>query len=369
MTVREVVSLLEAWAPRGIAWERDNVGLQVGDARSRARGIVVALDPTIDVMREAVRRGANLVVTHHPLLFRHARSVSTADQAGRCILYCAQHRLSVCAAHTNLDFTRGGTSFALAGALGLQRVAFLARTHKTLSKIVTFVPASHVDTVAAAMARAGAGRIGNYEECSFRTEGTGTFRGSKETRPMIGKAGRFERAFETRLEMIAQRWHVDSIIEAMKAVHPYEEVACDVYPLDTDSDEFGMGIVGELKRPMTLRGFLSHIRRALGTGALRYAGDVNTKVSRVAACGGSGSDLLDEAVRSGADAFVTSDIKYHSFHDAAGRIALIDAGHHETEQPVVASVVTYLRRTLRRAGMSRLAVHAARSSTNPVHYA
>lgn len=367
MKVQDIHRIMAQWAPPAIAWERDNVGLQCGDPEADVRGILVALDPTEEVIREARRRRANMIVTHHPLLFRPQRSITTSSTEGRNLTMLLRRGIALYSAHTNLDFTRQGTSFALAEVLGLEDVGFLERPYRILRKIVTFVPQDHVEAVAAAMAEAGAGRIGNYDQCSFRIEGIGAFRGNTNANPAIGMRGRLERTPEVRLEMIAPEWAVERVLRAMRRAHPYEEVAHDVYALENASNDFGMGVTGTLPRPVQLGTFLARIKRRLGTGRLRWVGDPRAIVERVAACGGSGGDLLESAIKSGSDLFVTADLKYHAFHEARGRIALVDAGHHETELPVVSVLVKKLKQELSRRG-SRIAVHAAVCSTNPVCY-
>ena len=358
---------MEAWAPLDIAWERDNPGLQAGDPDRRVRGILVALDVTERVVAEAAGAGANLIVSHHPLLFRPLRSMTTQTAAGRTLEALSRRGIALYSAHTNLDFTRGGTSFALAAALGLTTEGFLTSSFRTDSKIVTFVPPSHADAVAAAMADAGAGVIGAYDNCSFRTEGTGTFRGGKGTHPVVGTQGVLEHAREVRLEMVAPRRAARRVVGALMRAHPYEEVACDVYPLETISTAYGMGAVGTLPHPVPLRAFLIAVRKALDARALRWSGDPRRRVRRVAVCGGSGSDLLPDAVAAGADAFVTADVRYHSFHEAGSDIALVDAGHFETEFPVVAAVVDRLRSGIRARG-ARIPVRASSQGTNPVRF-
>lgn len=357
---------MDAWAPPDIAWERDNVGLQAGDPAARVRGILVALDVTEAVVAEAVRRGANLIVIHHPLLFTPLKSVTTGTARGRCLASLLRHRVALFSAHTNLDFTRGGTSFALARALGVEPEGFLKTPYRLQDKIVTYVPPSHADRVASAMAEAGAGVIGGYDRCSFRGEGHGTFRGGRDSHPAIGRKGVEERVQEIRLEMAAPRRAVENVVRAMIGAHPYEEVAYDVYALENTSRDHGMGAVGTLTRSVPLARFLSVIRRALNPPGLRWSGDPRHTVRRVAVCGGSGSELLDDAVAAGADVFVTADVRYHAYHDAEGRIALVDGGHFETEYPVVAAIVERLRREM--PGGARVAVRAASQSTNPVRW-
>ena len=367
MTVRGIQEIMEAWAPLDIAWERDNVGLQTGDPHARVRGILVALDVTEAVVTEALRHGANLIVSHHPLLFRPLRSVTTRTSQERCLAALLRKRVALYSAHTNLDFTSGGTSFALAETLGVATEGFLRTPFMLQNKIVTYVPPSHADAVAAAMAAAGAGVIGEYESCSFRAEGNGTFRGRAGTHPALGRSERLEHVQEIRLEMIAPRRATKNVVRAMTKAHPYEEVAYDVYPLENAAGEYGMGAVGTLRRDVSLRVFLATVRRALDAPALRWSGDPRTPVHRVALCGGSGSELLPDAIASGAEVFVTADVRYHTYHEAEGCIALVDAGHFETENPVVAAIVERLRRETLSRG-ARIPVRAASVSTNPVRW-
>lgn len=367
MTVRDVLNLLTAWAPHEVAWERDNVGLQVGDARRTVSRICVCLDVTEAVVAEAARKKADLIVSHHPLLFRPPRTINVEDEIGRCVQTLLKNNISLLSAHTNLDFTRGGTSFALADALGLRNVEFLHKPYQVQRKIVTFVPETHVERVRNAMAEAGAGVIGNYDHCSFSMPGTGSFRGNVHARPAVGVKEKLEFVAETRLEMIAERWNVPRVIAALKAAHPYEEVAYDVYPLENVHGSYGMGIIGELARPLALGPFLKLVKTRLHSGALRYCAGARHPIRRVAACGGSGSDLTDVAIAQNADAFITADVKYHDFHHAAGKITLVDAGHFETEHPVVRTVVRYLQDELKKQD-ERIAVFAAQTPTNPVRY-
>ena len=367
MRIKDVQDIFDQWAPKAIAWEKDTVGLAIGSPETKLRGILVALDVTERTVAEAAKRRANLLITHHPLLFRPIQSIRPDEQTGRCVESLLRKKIALYSAHTNLDFTRGGTSFALAAAMGLQSVDFLMKSYQIQKKIVTFVPKDYVDEVMQAMTKAGAGTIGNYEMCSFRTDGTGTFRGNKGSRPATGQREKFESIPEIRLEMIAPEWRVNAVVSAMKKAHPYEEVAYDILTTENISNDYGMGIVGDLHRPMELKGFLSLVKRSLGARALRHTVGPGKKIKRVAACGGSGSDLTNEAIKQQCDAFVTADVKYHSFHDATGRITLIDAGHYETEYPVVHAVVRRLKEEFRRIKQN-IPVYATRTSTNPIIY-
>ena len=367
MVVRDLQLLFDSWAPKELAWERDNVGLQVGYPDEPVKRILVALDCSDAVIREAVRRKATLIITHHPLLYHPLKSVTGNDPSGRLVLKLVRHGVALFSAHTNLDFTRSGVSIALAERIGLKRTKVLMKSAGTLRKIVVFVPAEHADAVMSAMADSGAGRIGEYESCSFRAEGTGTFRGSAKTKPFLGRAGRLERVNETRLEMIVPRWHSEAVVQAMLAAHPYEEPAYDVYELANGSPDTGAGAIGDLEPPGTLSSFLKHAAKVLHAGMLRYAGDLRQKVHRVAVCGGSGSDLIRAAAQQGADVFMTADMSYHAFQRAEDSLALVDAGHYETEFPVVEKIVSFLQKHVAEVH-ERVQVYPSKQSLNPVKY-
>jgi dinuclear metal center YbgI/SA1388 family protein len=366
MILADIESFFEQWAPRWTAWERDNVGIQVGLRSRKVSNILIALDVTPKIVEEALERKVDLIVTHHPLLFRPLSSVSDSDPVGSLALTLAEQKIALFSAHTNLDSAAGGVSFTLAQALGIAKPGFLVPLKNTLVKIAVFVPEKHVDSVAAVMAESGAGVIGEYQSCSFRISGKGTFQGSEHSTPAIGKPGRLEQVDEIRLEMLMPRSRVASVVGAMKSVHPYEEVAYDLYTLENGNSNVGMGAIGDLFEPMTLRAFLTHVKRTLHVDALRFAGSLNQSVQRVAVCGGSGSELLDDALRAKADVFVTADVRYHGFQAAAGRIALVDAGHYETEHVVLNSIADRLR-SWAKARAEKIVVTISKQSTNPIH--
>jgi dinuclear metal center YbgI/SA1388 family protein len=365
MRVGDIQRFLEDWAPPWAAEERDNVGLHLGDPAQRATHVLVALDVTPEVVREAIRKKAQLIVSHHPLLFRPPRSLRTDHVLGAMVHALARSGIAVLSAHTNLDFAPDGVSFALAARLGLTNVRFLHHLQDRLAKLVVFVPESHVEQVAAAMARAGAGIIGQYSDCSYRIAGTGTFRGSARTRPHLGKPLRLERVNEIRLEMLLPRVISERVIAAMKAAHPYEEVAYDLYNVQNSSPNAGEGVIGELPRPMTLKAFLGRVKKSLDARLVRFTGEVASRIQRIALCGGAGALLLEAAISARADAFLTADIRYHTFHEANGRIILIDAGHYETEHVILQPLAERLRAFARDQG-ERLTVSLTRHRTNPI---
>jgi dinuclear metal center YbgI/SA1388 family protein len=365
MRVGDIAQFIESWAPPWIAWERDNVGLQVGNPERVVRKILVTLDVTEKTIEEAERRRVQLIVSHHPLLFRAPRAIVESDSVGRLVLLLAEKKIALYSAHTNLDFVKQGVSFALAHSLGLTNVRFLAPLNGLLAKVVVFVPSGHTESVRKAMVEAGAGVIGEYSDCSYEIIGRGSFRGSNRSRPTIGRKEHLEFAEEVRLEMVAPRARAQSIIAAVKAVHPYEEVACDVYPIENESSNYGAGAVGSLKVPVALSTFLSRLKEKLHAQRVRVVGNKDQIVHTVAVCGGSGSEFLPNALRAKADVFVTADVRYHTFHEADGQIALVDAGHWETEHVIL----PVLQRKLLEAGKlakQKLEIFIAQSDTNVV---
>lgn len=367
MTIQEFQHIFEQTAPPAIAWKGDNVGLQIGNAQDSISNVVVSLDPTIDAARKAAQSKANLIVTHHPLFFHPLKKISAQTRIGELTLFLARHRINLYSAHTNLDSVRWGVNFALAKAIGLAGTRILSPVNDTLVKIAVYVPHSHCDAVADAMHDAGAGMFSKYDHCSFRGEGTGTFRGMSDARPHIGTVGKIEHVREFRLEVLCETWKINDVLTAMRTVHPYEEVAYDLYPLSNPNTEYGLGAVGELTEGMSQRQFLGHVRTALGTPALRYANGAKKKIKTVAVCGGSGSDYIDEAIRQRADAMITADLKYHTFQEYEGKILLIDAGHFETEHLVLPVLAAAIRRIVHRDTVSKKITITTHAS-NPVHY-
>ncbi len=348
--IRDIAREIENWAPRETAQSYDNVGLQIGRPDRPVSRVLVALDLTPAVVAEARRERVELILTHHPLIFRPLRSLTPGSLPSALALELAEAGIALYAAHTNLDAAQGGVSFVLAEALGLEKVRFLVPMEDSLYKLATFVPRSHTDAVRAALSDAGAGRIGEYDSCAFVSDGRGYFRPGEKADPFIGSVGGgVEEAEEQRVEVEVERWRLPGVIAALRQAHPYEEVAYDVYPVTQPSTRVGMGAIGELSETAPLPSFLARVSRALQTGVLRFAGNDEALISRVAVCGGSGSDLIQAAVRAGADAMVTADVTYHRFFDtmdARGEIgmAIIDAGHYETEAMTESLLCEHLSR-------------------------
>ena len=365
MRITDIIQVFEEWAPKWVAWEKDNVGLQVGDKQRNVTRVLVTLDVTKQTVAEAIARRTELIVSHHPLLFRPPSAITTNDTIGKIVLRLAECGIALFSAHTNLDFAQGGVSFALAKALELENIRFLSPLKNSLAKIVVFVPEGHIEHVMHAMTQEGAGVIGEYSSCSFGIKGRGSFRGSTTSNPFIGKQRNLEFVEETRLEMITPRANVARVIAAMKAVHPYEEVAYDVYLVENPNPNFGMGAVGTLPKPQSLGTFLKFLKRTLSSEVLRFTGNTASKIRKVAICSGSGSDLLSDAVAAKADVFITADVSYHAFHTAVDNIALVDAGHWETEHIILKPIADRIRSAARSANKP-LSVFVTKHITNPI---
>lgn len=332
MNNKEIIIFIESWAPKGAAWAKDNVGLQIGSLSDKTNNVLLCLDITIEKLLEAKKKNCNLILSHHPLFFNPIKKINTDDQEkGEIISFAIKNNLTIASFHTNLDFTKDGVSFALAQKLKLKNIDFLMPLTDSQNKLVVFVPVESIEKVSNSLFEAGAGRIGNYEQCSYRIEGEGTFRGNEFSNPTAGTKNNFEKVKEIRLEVIFNKWDKEKIISALMKSHPYEEPAFDIYPIENQNRNFGMGAKGELIESMNEENFLNHVSLNLKLNGLRYSSGKKKLIKKVAVCGGSGSDMINQTIRENFDAFVTADIKYHQFLDAENKILLIDAGHFETE--------------------------------------
>jgi dinuclear metal center YbgI/SA1388 family protein len=363
LKIQDIIFEIEAWAPPAIAWDRDNVGLQIGNPEEAVTGVLAALEVTPDVIQEAMQKKCNLMITHHPLIFNPLKNLTNNTFTGKLALSIAQNKLNLYSAHTNLDFTQGGVNFVLGKKLALQDVGFLYQEPGSMKKISVFVPPDYVNTVTDAMTKAGAGIIGNYEACSFQIKGTGTFRPLSGSQPFSGEVGKLQHEDEIRIEMVSPAWKIKAVLSAMTDAHPYDEVAYDVYPNEAIDPMYGAGIIGSLQEKMSVEDFITHVKKSIAIPAVRWSRGRSDFIKRVAICGGSGSELLRIAIQKNADAFVTADIKYHVFHEARGIIHLIDAGHYETEHHIVEAIVNRLQEKFRDINCYRTA-----SITNPIIY-
>ena len=355
--VADWVAAIDAAYPFAQAASWDQVGLQVGDPQASVDGVLVCLDVTAETIAEAQQAGANLILAHHPLLFRPLERLTPDSAAGRLALAAASAGISVVAAHTNFDAAVDGTTAPVMSLLGIESATPLeASSGGGLVKIVVFVPVESTGEVLRAAFDAGAGGIGDYDECSFRVTGTGTFRPSAQANPAVGERERRNDVAEDRVEMIVERRRASAAVAAITQAHPYEEVALDVYPLEgiaADGPATGLGRVGDLPAPLPLREVARRLRDGLPSPLLRVAGDPDREVSRVAACGGAGDSLIEAALRAGADVYVTGDLRHHVTLDARTQgMALIDAGHFRTEAAALPSLLDAVRTAALDRGLS-----------------
>ncbi len=361
--ISHIVQYLEAWAPAAYQESYDNAGLITGDMHWPVTGALLSLDATEEVVDEAIERGCNLVIAHHPIVFKGLKKINTRSYVGRAIVKAIKHDIALYAIHTNLDNVTNGVNFHIARRLGLQNIRILAPKKQLLQKLVTFVPQENTDSVLAALHQAGAGQIGNYNNCSFRVSGTGAFTPNEAANPHIGAANRREEVTEERIEVLFPAFLSGKVIQALRQAHPYEEVAYYLTNLENENQEVGSGAVGELTEPLAEMEFLQRLKNAMQTGCIRYTALRDKPVHRVAVCGGTGSFLTGEAIRAGADLFVTADVKYHEFFDAEGRIVIADIGHYESEVFTKELIYTYLSEKF-----PNIALHLSDVVTNPIKY-
>ena len=331
VSLRQIAEAIEAFAAPGLAEPWDRSGLQVGDPEQTVHSVLVALDPSPAAVAEAERRGAELLLTHHPLLLKPLDRVDLSSPRGAVVARLLRAGIGLYAAHTNLDRAEGGVNDALARSLGLDQVGPLG-AGELLVKLVLTVPVGYEPQVRQALFRAGAGRIGNYRDCSFGVRGEGTFQPHQGATPFLGEVGRPERVDETRLEVVAARAQLAAVVAAARQAHPYETPAIDTFPLEDRADSGTPGRIGVLAREWPLGKWASAVGRCLQAPGVRWVGDPETRVRRVAVCGGSGAELWGAAQQRGADVLVTGDVKYHAALDmAAAGFAVVDVGHGPSE--------------------------------------
>ena len=332
MTIREIVTYLESIAPLAYQESYDNAGLIIGDSEMTINSALIALDVTEAVIDEAIETGCELIIAHHPILFKGIKRINGNSFVERCVIKAIKNDIAIYAAHTNLDSVMGGVNSKICEKIGLTNLSILAPVKEQLLKLVTFIPTDHLDKVREELFAAGAGAIGNYDKCSFSSDGTGTFRGGDEANPYVGEVGEFHFEKESRFETIIPRHLKNKVVNALLKSHPYEEVAYDIYPVENSLSEVGSGMIGELPGAENEIDFLSRLLQIFGCKTLRHTYLLGKPVKRVAVCGGSGSFLLPAAIAAGVDLFVTADMKYHDFFDAEEKIVVADIGHYESEQ-------------------------------------
>jgi dinuclear metal center YbgI/SA1388 family protein len=363
MKLKELCSYLDSAVPLSFQEGYDNSGLQVGSPDTEISSALVTLDVTDEVLDEAVRAGCGVIVSHHPLIFQGIKRLSGMSSTERILLKAIKQDIAIYSAHTNLDVVSGGVSRKMAEKMKLSNIRVLAPLRGKLVKLVTFVPEASLDKVRDAVFSAGAGVIGNYDQCGFTTSGTGSFRANDNTNPYAGKKGTLHFEKEIRFETILFSHLKDKVLNALLEAHPYEEVAYDLYPVENMNADAGFGCTGELEVALDKDNFIRLVSDTFGARGIRYSGLIRRKISKVAMCGGSGGPLLKDAQASGADAYITADIRYHSFFDAEDRILIVDIGHYESEK-----FSTEILSDLIIKKFPTFAVRFSEINTNPINY-
>ncbi len=363
MQLKQIIDYLEAKVPLVGQEDYDNCGLLVGDTSVEISNVLVALDCTERVVEEAIQKKCELIICHHPLIFKGLKSITGQNYVERTLLKCIQHNIALYAIHTNLDNHRYGVNDEIARRIGLQNVRILAPKNQQLYKLSVYVPTEKIDEVNRAIFNAGAGKIGNYESCQFRVLGVGSFKPVGNAVPTEGKLNQLTEQQEFKVDYLVQKNVLSDVLSAMKMAHPYEEVAHDIIALENFNQDEGAGMIGELETAMDEGEFLSLLKETFHCGAIRHTELRGKRINRVAFCGGAGSFLLSKAMQNNADAYITGDFKYHEFFDADNKILIADIGHYESEQFTTNLIASFLKEKF-----TTFAVHLTEINTNPINY-
>jgi len=363
MKISEVISILENLADPSLQENYDNAGLIIGQSNWECTGIVCTLDATEEVIYEAIEKEINLVVAHHPIIFGGLKKINAKNYVEKTVITAIKNDIAIYAIHTNLDNVIQGVNGKIASKLGLKNLSILSSKSNTLKKLFTFAPIENAAKVRDAIFNAGGGQIGNYSECSFNTEGEGTFKAGEGTDPYVGEIGQQHHEKEIKIEVIFPAWLEKKILSSMIHAHPYEEPAYEVVNLSNSHQAIGSGVIGSLEQPMDEISFLTHVKEIFGTPVIRHTELTGKPVKKVAVCGGAGSFLVGSAIANGAEIYITADMKYHEFFDANGRMVIADIGHYESEQFTIDLLEEILAQKF-----PTFAVLKTQVETNPVRY-
>jgi dinuclear metal center YbgI/SA1388 family protein len=362
-TVKQITSYLEEFAPLSSQESYDNAGLLVGDPSQEVSSVLLSLDCTEEIVEEAIQTGVNLIIAHHPIVFSGLKKLNGKNYVERTVIKAIKHDIALYAIHTNLDNYRFGVNAEIGKRLKLSNLSILSPSKNKLNKLIVFCPKENCASISQAMFDAGAGNIGNYDECSFESSGVGAFRPNESSNPSIGSHGKRERVDEGKVEVIVSNHKLGDVISAMKEAHPYEEVAHDILPLLNENKYEGAGMIGELPEAISTTAYLKLIKNAFNCSVIRHTTITKKEIKKVAFCGGSGSFLLGAAKAKQADIFITGDYKYHDFFDAEGNIIIADIGHYESEQ-----FTPYLLHGILKKNFVNFAFHLSKVNTNPINY-
>lgn len=363
LTVKDITQWLESLAPLALQENYDNAGLLTGHPAQSVTNILVSLDCTEAVIEEAIAKKCELVVAHHPIIFGGLKKLNGKNYVERTVIMAIKNDIAIYAIHTNLDNIHTGVNKKIGDKLGLQNMRILSPMAGNLKKLSVFVPTDHLSIVQNALFAAGCGTIGNYADCSFQSTGTGTYTANEEANPFAGEKGKRHEEPEVKLETIFPAHLQYQVITALIQTHPYEEVAYDIYALDNENTQTGAGMIGTLGVPLSKTDFLKHVQNSMEIRNIRYTETAATQIHKVAVCGGAGSFLIKQAIASGADAYITADVKYHEFFDADNRLMIADIGHYESE-----IFTKELLKEVIHEKFPTFAVLLSETITNPINY-
>jgi dinuclear metal center YbgI/SA1388 family protein len=358
-----ITNFLESMAPLNYQEDYDNSGLIVGNINDEIHAALVSLDCTEEIVDEAIAKNCNLIISHHPIVFKGLKKLNGKNYVERVVIKAIKNNIALYAIHTNLDHVANGVSGKICEKLGIERAKILAPKQNLLKKLVTFCPVAQVEQVRSALFAAGAGKIGNYGECSFNVEGTGTFKAGSDSNPFVGEKNSQHQEAEARIETVFKVQDERKIILALLESHPYEEVAYDIYAISNKLDSVGAGMIGWLPQELDGLAFLQHLKTRMNAKVVRHTAVLSKKIKKVAVCGGAGSFLLKDAIAAGADAFVTGDFKYHEFFDAEEQLMICDIGHYESEQFTSNLLIDNIQEKF-----PNFAIRLTEHNTNPINY-
>jgi len=362
-TIADIVNHLNQIAPPALQESYDNAGLLVGNGQAQVTNILITLDITEAVIDEAKSKGCELIVAHHPIIFKGLKRLTGSNYVERTVIKAIKEDIALYACHTNLDNVKHGVNAKIAEKIGLTNLRILSPKKQQLGKLSVFVPSSDADSVKQSLFAAGAGQIGAYNDCAFESSGTGSFTPAENANPKIGKTGTPEKVSEIKIEVVFPFYLKNSILSAMMASHPYEEVAYYAHLLENDNNEIGAGMIGELPTELDEKTFMDHLKSKMNLSTLKHTALLNKKVKKVAVCGGSGSFLIKDAINAKADFYVSADIKYHEYFDADQALVIADIGHYESE--IFTNELFYAVLTEK---FANIALHLGQTVTNPIKY-
>lgn len=363
MKIKDITDVLEDFAPLAYQESYDNAGLIIGDPDKEVYSALLCIDITDAVINEAIKKGVQLIIAHHPIIFGGLKKLNGKNLVERCVIKAIKNDIAIYASHTNIDSVSNGVNAKICEKLQLKNCKILQKAQGQLKKLVTFVPVDHADKVREAIFECGAGRIGNYDSCSYNLEGNGTFRALQGTNPFVGEKGKIHFEKEIRFETVFPTTIQSKVLKALVNAHPYEEVAYDIYPLDNTFDKVGMGMIGEFDVAVDTIALFNSMKKLFNVKVIRHTKIHKDKVKKVAVCGGSGSFLLHNAIAAGAEIFISGDFKYHQFFDADNKIIIADIGHFESEQFTLEIFYDLILKKF-----PKFAVYLTEVNTNPINY-